>query len=324
MVDLRNRISVRLKTLRYEAQRIISFELVSPDGSELPKFEPGSHIDVFLPGQGNRQYSLCNSALERNRYLIAVLLEDHGTGGSQYMHETLRPGDLMEISTPRHMFKVSPRAKKHLLIGAGIGIAPILCMSQYVRHSRMAYEIHYCARSHDEMAFESEVLALADRGQVYLHLDGGDPRKGLDLVSLLKEQESGTHLYYCGPPEFMLAANHASEHWESGTVHFEHFAPEGVIPAETEPGEDREFQIKIASSGSVFQVPAFKTIVDVLKENGFEIDTSCEDGFCGTCLTRYLEGQPDHRDIILDEDDQEEYVLICCSRARSDMLVLDL
>ena len=302
----------------------MSYELVTADGSQLPEFEPGSHVDIFIEEDMIRQFSMCNPAWNRSHYRIAVLREDHGTGGSEFMYDQVRPGDVLEISPPKHMFKLSPLAKKHLLIGGGIGITPIMCMAYSLQRARASFELHYCVRSEEHMAFGSELKAFAKRANVQFHLDGGDPSKGLNLVALLTEQESGTHLYYCGPPGMMTAARQASAHWQPGTVHYELFAKAADADEASDQEIDREFRITLTSTGETFVVADYQTIVDVLRENGYSIDTSCEDGYCGTCLTRYVAGEPEHRDEVLDDEDREEYVMICCARSKTPELVLDL
>ena len=310
--------------MRLEAHQIMSYELVAADGSELPEFEPGSHVDVFIQEDMIRQFSMCNPCWDRSHYRIAVLREEHGTGGSEFMYDRVRPGDLLEISPPKHMFKLAPLAKQHLLIGGGIGITPIMCMAYALQRDNTPFELHYCVRTEEHMAFASELNAFAESANVHFHLDGGDPSKGLNLAALLKEQESGTHLYYCGPPGMMSAAKEASAHWQQGTVHYELFAKAADADETLDQETNREFKITLTSTGETFVVEEYQTIVDVLRENGYSIDTSCEDGFCGTCLTRYVAGEPEHRDEVLDDEDREEYVMICCARSRTPELVLDL
>ncbi|MEX0923692.1 MAG: iron-sulfur cluster-binding domain-containing protein [Rhodovibrionaceae bacterium] len=161
-----------------------------------------------------------------------------------------------------------------------------------------------------------------ERGDVVLHHDEGDPSKGLDIPKLLSSYESGTHLYYCGPAGFMKAAKQGSAHWPKEAVHFEHFAT--ALDPERAAVPPGGFEVKIASSGDTFHVPPDKTIVAVLREHGVEVETSCEDGVCGTCMTRFLEGEVEHRDLVLDEEEQQEYMMICCSRVKSPLLILDL
>lgn len=320
-----NKIQVRVQQIRYEAVDIISLLLVDPSGAELPEYLAGAHIDTHLPNGLIRQFSLCGPFSDKHSYLVGILKEDPGTGGSKFIHENIRAGDLLEISEPKNMFKLNSNAERHLLIGGGIGIAPILSMSYALEQQEAEYTLHYCSRSPEKTAFQKEIADVVQHGQLCFHFDGGIPENGLDIKAELRDHVEGTHLYCCGPEGMMSAVRDFSSHWPAGTVHFEYFSQDALPAKETdEVPEDSEFQIKLAGSGQVFTVPAHKTIVDVLRENGIFIETSCEDGFCGTCLTHYLEGEPDHRDEVLDDEDHEEYVLICCARSKSPELVLDL
>ena len=316
---------VRVQVIRYETEDTRSFELVSPDGKLLPKYSAGAHIDVRLAADMIRQYSLCGPSWDRSRYRIGVLRENPGTGGSAFMHRNVKVGDLLQISEPKQMFSLNALAERHLLIAGGIGITPLMSMAFSLEQAQLPYELHYCARTPQRTAFREEIENLVNHGELNFHIDGGDPVDGLDLVSTLQDYQEGTHLYYCGPPGLMNAAKSASEHWPPGTVHYEYFTLEGMDQARTFSEKDNsEFQVRIASSGNMYVVPPDMSIVEVLRENGFWIETSCEEGFCGTCLTRYLEGEPEHRDVVLDDEDHEEYVLICCARSKTPELVLDL
>ena len=320
-----NKIRVRVDSIKSETTDILNYVLVDPDGGELPEFAAGSHIDVHLGNGLIRQYSICGPEWDRRSYPIGVLLEHPGTGGSQFMHNNIKVGDILEVSDPKHLFKLNPQAQRHLLIAGGIGVTPLLAMAYSLERAKADYVFHYCTKSPEVTAYMDEITGLVKHGGLHLHFDGGNPKNGLDLKAILREYSEGTHLYYCGPSGMMNAAAEACSHWPKGTVHYEVFSTEGIESTKPERiGEDDEFQIKVSSTGAVYSVPSYKTIVDVLRENGFDIDTSCEDGFCGTCLTRYLEGEPDHRDEVLDEEDHEEYLLICCARSHTPEIVLDL
>lgn len=320
-----NKLQVRVHQVRYEAVDVISLLLVDPCGAELPDYAAGAHIDVHLPNGLIRQFSLCGPPTDKHSYLFGILKEAPGTGGSKFIHEKIQVGDLLEISEPKNLFKLNSHAERHLLIGGGIGITPILSMSYVLEQQKAEYILHYCSRSPEKTAFREELVDVVQHGQLCFHFDGGNPENGLDIKAELRNYVNGTHLYCCGPQGMMNAVRDFSSHWPVGTVHFEYFTQDALPTKESdETTEDSEFQIKLASDDRVFTVPAHKSIVDVLRENGIFIETSCEDGFCGTCLTRYLEGQPDHRDEVLDDEDHEEYVLICCARSKSPELVLDL
>jgi ferredoxin-NADP reductase len=310
---------LRVRSITYLAEAVNGYELVDPRGRDLPRFEAGAHIELRVAGF-LRQYSLWNDPAERRRYCIAVLRESASRGGSQYLHETVRVGDLVEVSMPRNNFPLDAAAARHLLIAGGIGIAPIISMIWELRRRHAEFEVHYCTRSLDRTAFCSQLEPLAAEGRLQFHHDGGNPARGLDIAAALRDPEPGTHLYYCGPAPLMAAAAWAALEWPPGTVHCEYFtvAPVRVV------GEDRPFRVKLAKSGGDYEVPAGESIVSVLQRQGIAVRTSCELGYCGACLTPYLAGEPDHRDQVLEENGRQRYVLICCSRSKTPVLELDL
>ena len=329
--DHATRLQVRQVT--HLAEAINSYELVHPDGEDLPPFEAGAHVDFFFRDGSVRQFSLCNDPAERHRYLIAVLKETNGRGGSEALHERVHPQRQVYVGNPRNNFPLHEEAKRHLLLAGGIGVTPMMGMIARLQTLGAEFSMHYCAKSPRHAAFRGEMASLVDDGRVRFHYDGGDPRRGLDIESLLMAPEPETHLYYCGPPGFMEAVAKFSSHWPDGTVHFEFFSAAAspkskLIEQELElvAGGTVEigFQVQIASTGAVYSVPNDKSIVQVLGENGIEIEVSCQSGLCGTCVTGYLDGEVDHQDLILDKDQQEESFTPCCSRSKSKMLVIDL
>jgi ferredoxin-NADP reductase len=310
---------LRVRSITYLAEAIYGYELVDPRGRDLPRFEAGAHIELRFGGF-LRQYSLWNDAAERRRYRIAVLHERASRGGSQYLHESLRVGDRVEVSLPRNNFRLEGAAQRHLLIAGGIGIAPIMSMIWELRRRRAEFVVHYCTRSPERTAFRRELEPLAAEGLLHFHHDGGDPERGLDIAATLRDPQPGTRLYCCGPAPLMAAAAYASRGWPPGTVHWEYFtaSPERILE------EDRSFRVKLARTGGDYEVPVGETIVRVLQRQGIAVTTSCELGYCGACMTPYLSGEPDHRDQLLEEEGRKRYVLICCSRSKTPVLELDL
>ena len=313
---------LRVRSVTWLTDEINAYELVDPNGHDLPRFAAGAHIAVRLGSAIWRDYSLWNDPAERRRYCIAVLRDKAGQG-SQHLHDTVRPGDLAEVSWPRNHFPLAAEAERHLLIAGGIGITPIMAMIAELKRRRADFFLHYCARAPEKTAFRDELDLLSAMGRAEFHYDGGDPAKGIDLAALLREPRPGTHLYYCGPSGLMQAAAAASAHWPAGTVHFEYFTgPAAAPPAAL--ADDKPFRVRLAKSGGDYQVPAGESIAAVLQRHGVAVRVSCELGYCATCLTRYLEGEPDHRDEILNETARKTHLLACCARAKSDVLVLDL
>jgi vanillate O-demethylase ferredoxin subunit len=313
-------LSLLVRQIRFEGIGINSYELVDPEGEYLPAWRAGSHLDIHLPGGVVRQYSLCGDPADRGRYVIAVLKEPAGRGGSRLLHETLQVQAIVKVSAPRNHFPIDPRAARHLLIGGGIGITPLKAMAHELEAAGLPYALHYCAKGPHYAAF-LDTLSAFDAAS--FHYDGGIPGNGLDIAALLATPPEGTHLYYCGPAGFMQACAAASAHWPPGRVHSEHFkAPE--IAAAAEEADADGFAVVIASSGAVFDIPADRSIVEVLADAGIVVETSCVSGLCGTCKVKYLSGTVDHRDYILADDEREDYLTACVSRATSARLVLDL
>jgi vanillate O-demethylase ferredoxin subunit len=316
-----NEFSVKVVAKVAEAQDIASFELARVDGAPLPPFSAGSHIDVQVGGL-TRQYSLCNDPNETHRYLIAVLRDPVSRGGSVAMHDTLQVGTELTISEPKNHFPLTP-AKRTLLFAGGIGVTPILCMAERLAQIGADFEMHYAARSPDRMAFRKRIEAASFADRVHFHFDDGDAQQKLDMAKILAAAPADAVLYVCGPGGFIdyvigtaTAAGKAPD-----SIHKEYFG--AVLQASADDGE---FQVKLASSGDVYSVPADKTVLEVLVQNGVDVPFSCEQGVCGTCLTRVLEGVPDHRDMYLSDEEQEknDQFMPCCSRSKSKLLVLDL
>ncbi|AFQ49645.1 PDR/VanB family oxidoreductase [Burkholderia cepacia] len=316
-------LTVRVARKWQEARDICGFEFVSDDGSPLPRFDAGAHIDVHLPGGLVRQYSLCNHPEHGDRYQIAVLRDAEGRGGSRAIHDEVRQGDSVRIGMPRNQFPLAPDAPHHLLLAGGIGVTPILSMAERLFSSGMPFDMHYCARSTDRMAFVERINTAGFHDRARFHVDDGDPAQRFDLASVLATAPDGTHLYVCGPRGFMDAVLSAARArgWAEARLHYEFFG--GAVESSA---TDRAFQVRIASSGKVIDVPAECTVIAALAANGVDVLTSCEQGVCGTCVTRVLEGEPDHRDSYLTEAEHAagDQFMPCCSRSRTDLLVLDL
>jgi ferredoxin-NADP reductase len=312
-------MQLRVRSITYLAEAINGYEFVDPRGRDLPRFTAGAHVDLRF-GDFVRQYSLCNDPAERRRYCVAVLREDASRGGSRYLHDTIRAGDLLEVSMPRNNFQLESEAEQHLLIAGGIGIAPIMSMIAELQRRRADFQLHYCTRSAARTAFGDDLALIAADGRVHFHYDGGDPARGLDIGALLHDPPQGTHLYYCGPAGLMAAAAEATKGWPAGTVHCEYFT---ATPAASVV-EDKPFRVRLAKRGVEYEIPVGQTIVGVLRRHGITVPTSCELGYCGACVTRYLAGQPDHRDQVLREYGRGRFVLICCARSKTPVLDLDL
>jgi ferredoxin-NADP reductase len=317
------RVTVQVVSKTAEATDICTFELADPLGSALPNFGAGSHIDVHVRDGLVRQYSLCNDPRETHRYLIGVLRVPDSRGGSSTMHDEVQEGDLIEIGEPKNHFPLARGAKRSLLVAGGIGVTPILCMAERLANIGADFEMHYCTRSRARTAFVNRIERAAFASRVSFHFDDGPPEQKLDFAALLNSPRADTHLYVCGPKGFMdFALSTAKQQgWPEHRVHKEFFSSDIGSSA-----SDTEFDIKIASTGKVYRVAREQTVIAALLQHGIEIPTSCRQGVCGTCLTRVMDGEPEHRDIYLSDDERARNDLFtpCCSRAKSAMLVLDL
>ncbi|MFE2995719.1 PDR/VanB family oxidoreductase [Nocardia sp. NPDC059246] len=307
------------RTLTVESKRLVSdgvVELVLRSSSQLPAWEPGAHIDLVLAGDLIRQYSLCGDADDRFRFRVAILREPDGSGGSAYAHDTLAEGDRVRVGGPRNHFRLDP-APRYQFIAGGIGITPIRAMIRAVAAVGADWQLLYGGRTRSSMAFLDELAVYGDRVRVQPE----DTEGRLDLASVLTTPAPGTLVYCCGPEPLLRAVEDGSVHWPKDSLHIERFAPK-----QTEgQGDDTEFEVEFARSNVTAMVPKGVSILDVATENGVFVLRSCSEGICGTCETVALDGEPDHRDSVLTDDDRADGCFMpCVSRSRSARLVLDL
>lgn len=316
-------IEVSVVARHNQAQDICSFELARLDGAPLPAFTAGAHIDVHLPGGLVRQYSLCNPPWGNQSYLIGVLKDPASRGGSKAMHEQMQVGQRLFISEPRNLFALSENAQRSLLFAGGIGITPILCMAERLHQLGADFELHYCARSIERAAYIERLQAAPFAERVQLHFDDGPAAQRLDAANLLANPAADTHLYVCGPGGFMehVLGTAKAQGWDDKHAHREYFAA-----APINHDNDGSFAVQLNSSGQIIQISADQSVAEALEACGILIPLSCEQGICGTCLTRVLAGEPEHRDLFLTEAEQaqNDQFTPCCSRAKSPLLVLDL
>ncbi|MDB5997382.1 MAG: Vanillate O-demethylase oxidoreductase [Pseudomonas sp.] len=316
-------IDVRVTRKHTEAEGICSFELAAIDDRPLPPFSAGSHIDVHLPSGLVRQYSLCNHPQERHRYVIGVLLDPATRGGSQAMHEQVHEGSRLRIGEPRNLFPLEHAAAYSLLFAGGIGITPILCMAERLALAGADFELHYCGRSEERTAFIERIRGSDFADRVQFHFDSGEASQHLDAPRVLNGPATDRHLYVCGPSGFMdFVLNSAREQgWAEAQLHREYFS---AAPAASQDSDS--FEVQLASNGQCIRVPADRSVAEALAQAGIEIPLSCEQGICGTCLTRVLEGEPDHRDMFMTDAEhaRNDQFTPCCSRSKSARLVLDL
>lgn len=298
------------------AESVVAVTLSDPDGSHLSAWEPGDHISISLPIGVERQYSLCGDPADHTQWRIAVLKEAAGGGGSRYIHDTLAVGDLLCVRGPSNLFPMQD-ADAYLFLAGGIGITPILPMLRHAHRAGKPWRLVYGGRTSAAMAFLEELDAYGDNVVLWPQ----DERGLIDLDAVIGAVEDGTQIYCCGPVGLIDAVEQRCAELPTGALHIERFDAT-VAPLAT----DEAFEVHLQYSDMVLTVGKDQTIVATLEAAGVSVATSCMKGTCGTCLTDVIDGIPDHRDSVLSESERasNEYMMICCSRALSPRLVLDL
>lgn len=303
------------------AEGVVVLDLAHPDGDELPRWQPGAHIDLIL-GEGlTRQYSLCGDPRDTRTWRVGVLLDADSRGGSRHVHEKLGEGDIVQVRGPRNHFALV-HAARYQFIAGGIGITPIMAMAQSVDRAGGQWELLYGGRSKASMAFADDLVSeYPERVTVWPQ----DERGLLDLDALLAEPQEGTLIYCCGPEALLAAVEERCAHWPADSLHIERFAPKAPT-AQQEAEALERFEVVCQRSGITLDIGADDNILELVEEAGVPITTSCYEGVCGSCEARIIEGTPDHRDSVLSAQQREagEVMLICVSRSRTPRLVLDL
>lgn len=316
-----NWINVKVKHKEQAAEGIAAFTLVPAEGGDLPPFEAGAHVDVELPNGLVRQYSLCGSPSNTASYELGILLEEEGRGGSRSAHEDVQEGAALRISEPRNLFPLEPSGRSILLAG-GIGVTPILAMAEALSAAGREFEFHYCCRSPKRAAFLERITKSPYADKVFVHYDDGDDAQKLNAKDILGMPDPDTHVYFCGPEGFIdfVLKTTGELGWQDANVHLERFDAVPMI----EEG-DGSFEVEIASSGKTIQVAADQTVLDALVNAGVDVPVSCEQGICGTCIMKVLEGEPDHRDMFFTDEEHaaNDQFTPCCSRAKTSRLVID-
>lgn len=314
-------LDVRIDRITYKSKDVTSFELVPVEGTALPRFTAGAHIDLLLPNRLKRSYSLLNNPDESFRYEFAVQNEPNSRGGSRYIHDNFRVGQILAISAPENNFILQEGCPEYILIGGGIGVTPLISMAWRLKSAGANFSLHYGSRTRERQAFRKDVEAFSDCADVHVHLDDEALTGKLDVVALLATPRPGAHVYSCGPEGLLAAVKEATRDWPAGSVHFESFEPPQLAPADN--GEI-DFEVEVSSTGLIVSVAESETILDALRRCNVAVESSCEAGTCGTCMMRYVSGTPLHRDYILGDREQQDFLIPCVSRAKSERLVLDI
>lgn len=305
---------------------IMLLDLVAADGGDLPPFDAGAHVEVEIPATvaGRpcvRPYSLCGDPGDRSRYRLGILRDPNSRGGSSALHDLARVGGTLRVAAPRNLFPLAPSAARSVLVGGGIGVTPLLAMAHALAASGRVFDLHYCTRSRARTAFLDDLDGLPFRDRITLHHDDAPQPERFDPARDLPPPAEGVHLYVCGPSGFMdwvIGAARAAGYGDA-QIHREYFDAE----VDASGGA---FEVVAARSGVTVTVEAGGTIVAALAKAGIGVTMSCEKGVCGTCVVDVIEGAPDHRDAFLTDEEKAEgdQILVCCSRAKTPRLVLDI
>ena len=310
-------VQVLVRAMRWEAPGVLSLELSAADGALLPPFEPGAHVDLRLPDGTLRQYSLCGDPSNRSHYRLGIRAVGGGLSSS-FVHRKLRPGELVTVSTPRNNFPLAD-AERYLFVAGGIGITPLIPMMRQASARGRAWTLLYCNKREADAPFIEEIRAFG--GEISLHSSEAGTR--LDVETQLKTPRPGTMVYCCGPEQLMTAVEEATAAWPQDMVRFEWFAPR----SRPDEGASGSFEVVCNISGVTLTVPEDRSVLDVLNDAGIEIPSSCQQGICGTCETRVVSGEVDHRDSILSSAERaaNQTMMTCVSRAKpGSRLVLDI
>lgn len=315
-----------VRGLRQESTNVMSLELALPDGSTLPEWQPGAHLEIVLPSGMVRHYSLCSDPRNLQKYRLAILRETGGRGGSEELHSETRLGTKLTARGPRNHFKVEDGATHYLLVAGGIGITPIMAMARELTAAGKSTRLVYCGSSRQTMAFIDELQEIMGDS---LALYPRDERGRADLLAEIREAPAGTAVYACGPERLLADLQSiTADTLGADAFHAELFAA-ATPPARTEDtaetAADAPFEIELRQSGCTLTVPPEKSILDVVLEVNPSFMSSCEEGFCGTCETKVLEGEVEHRDTILSQKERarNDTMFICVSRSKCPKLVLD-
>ena len=318
--DRARRLSVR--SVERLAEDVVGLVLEAPDGSALPRWSPGAHVEVECGDPDRaRAYSLCSDPEETGSWRIAVLRELRGRGGSAWIHDVVRPGTVLRVRGPRNRFPFDEAFSGPILfLAGGIGVTPLLPMAARVRALGRDYRFIYCGRSRARMAFLEELRAVHGPR---LELAVSEEGTRLDLEVLVASLPAGVRIWACGPIRMLDALERLLEGRPEGTLTTERFAAQA---SRLDPSRERAFAVELAHTGLTLEVPPDRTLLEVLRAANVDLPSDCEEGLCGTCEVEVLEGEVDHRDAVLSRGEraQNRKMMACCSRAAGPRLVLGL
>lgn len=314
------RLHIHIHAREEIADGVVKLVLKADNGA-LPPFTPGSHLDLHLPNGMVRSYSLLNEH-SANQYEVAVGRDPSGRGGSSYIYDTLKAGDRLRASAPRNNFPLSDTSARSVLIAGGIGITPIFAMVTHLHRRGRPWQLHYSVRSRKRAALlaELDTLHAQGTGRLTLHVDEEAGGAFLDIAALVRSADADAHFYCCGPTPMLDAFVSATSGLPAERVHLERFS------ADSAPATAGGFVVELARTGLTVNIEPGRGILETLLEAGVDVAFSCQQGTCGSCETKVLDGIPDHRDAFLTDDERESnsMMMICCSGSKTAKLVLDL
>ena len=314
-------IAARISKVEAMTSDVTKYEFSTFDGSDLPEWTAGGHLDVVITPEFVRQYSMSGDPANRSAYQIGVLREDEGRGGSKFLHRIFNEGRRVFISKPINHFELEEDASKVFLMGGGIGITPMIAFAHRLHALGKPFEMHYSASTRDSAGYVEDLKSMPWADHVEFHFSDQGTRADLDAV--LAGYQDGWHVYTCGPDRYMDGVMEAAERlgFPEEARHLEYFA----VPEQPD-FVNHEFKVKLATSNKEFVIPEDKSITDVLAENGIHIDVKCSDGICGVCKCGIVSGEVEHRDFVLSKAQQEGQIILCQSRAAAgeDCLEIDL
>ena len=314
--------------LTHEAQDVVGLELRDANGGELPAFTSGSHVDLFLPNGVCRQYSLVNPPADKQRYVLGIGLAVNSRGGSSFVHQQLAVGDVVQISEPRSLFGLSEHAAEHCFIAGGIGITPIMSMIRHCQALGQPWRLLYCVRSRSRAAYAWALAGCGDQVQLFVDEEAAGAKP--DLAGWLAGSAADAHVYCCGPEGLMNAVESTAQalNWPTANVHFERFAPPEAAAAKNAAAAAvaGEFTVVLHRSGQRIPVAAHQSMLEALEQAGQSLPFSCREGMCRSCELPLLEGEAEHLDYVLSDEERAAHqcILPCVSRARSAELVIDI
>ena len=320
--DPENTLRVVVSRKRFLADKVVELEFRDPDGKDLPAFTAGAHIDVHIKPGMMRQYSLPNNPAETDRYISAVLMEPEGKGGSIALYNDVQEGDHLLVSLPRNHFPLVEEAPYSIFVAGGIGLTPLMAMAYRLRDLGKPFKFYYRARARAWAAYPDLLTEeFGDSVECLFSDEGG--REKFDLEKILQEAPEGTHIYTCGANSFMeFVTSTAEKYLPEDNIHLEYF----YAAFDGDAADNKAFEIYCTKSDVTLTVPPEKSITDVLDENGIDIPVSCADGICGSCITKFVEGEVEHRDGVLSKSDREKKQLFtpCCSRAVGERIAIEV